>query len=232
MDESRQNQRAVSSLADLAASVFSLILSLRTSTNYGTLPELRARIGEYLDRIDREGLESGIAREDLEAAKYPLVAFLDETILNSQWEGRLAWREQTLQLSLFGEGAAGDRFFERLDKVRTGGDAKAELLEIYWLCLALGFEGKYKILGPDKLRALVDDVGRELGLGRRDPGKSPLSPHGRHRETIRTKEEDNFPTLKVAVICAGSLLLLFLVLFFAMSWIGSGALRDLPNVTS
>jgi type VI secretion system protein ImpK len=223
---------SVSSLTDLAASVFSLILSLRTSANYGTLPELRARIGEYLDRIDREGLQAGIAREDLEAAKYPLVAFLDETILNSEWDGRMAWREHPLQLDLFGEGAAGDRFFERLDKVRGGGEAKADLLEIYWLCLALGFEGKYKILGPDKLRALVDDVGRELGLGRRGPGKRPLSPHGRHRETIRKSEGDRFPTLKVAIACVGGLLVLYLVLFFVMSWTGNGALHNLPDVPS
>ena len=48
---------------------------------------------------------------------------------------------------------AGERFFERLDKVRRAGEGKAELLEIYYLCMALGFEGKYKIAGPAKVGA-------------------------------------------------------------------------------
>jgi type VI secretion system protein ImpK len=230
MDQERNPARGVSSLADLAASLFSLILSLRTSANYGSTEELRTRIAGYLDGIDREGLEAGIAREDLTAAKYPLVAFIDETILNSDWEGRESWREQPLQLDLFGETVAGEKFFERLEKVRAGGEAKVDLLEIYWLCLALGFEGKYKILGPEKLRRLVDDVGRELGYGRVGRDKSPLSPNGRRRETIRAPGDDDFPLAKVAIGCAGGLVVLFLILFFVMGWSESGALRALQHM--
>ncbi len=230
MDEDRNSGRGVSSLADLAASLFSLILSLRTSANYGTPGELRARIGEYLDRIDQEGLQAGIARDDLEAAKYPLVAFIDETILNSEWDGREGWRDHPLQLDLFGETIAGERFFERLEKVQAGGEARADLLEIYWLCLALGFEGKYKILGPERLRALVDDAGRGLGFGQLSPGRAPLSPHGRRRETIRAAGHDAFPLMKVAIGCAGGLVLLFLILFFLMGWSEGGALRHLQSM--
>ncbi len=230
MERERTNDRGVSSLADLAASVFSLILSLRTSANYGTHDELRTKIGGYLDRIDHEGLEAGIARQDLEAAKYPLVAFIDETILNSNWDGREAWRDRPLQLDLFGETVAGERFYERLERVRTGGEATADLLEIYWLSLALGFEGKYKILGPDRLRELIDDVGRELGFAGMSVGKGPISPNGRRRETIRPADEDDFPLRKVALGCAGGLVLLFLILFFVMGWIEGGALRHFHSM--
>jgi type VI secretion system protein ImpK len=146
MEQEKSSSR-VNSLPDLAASLFSLILSLRTSAAYGREDELRSRINEYLGRIDREGRDAGIAREDIEAAKFPLVAFIDETILNSNWEGRERWREHPLQLDLYRETVAGERFFERLEKIRAKGEAKADLLQIYWLCLVLGFEGKYKLLG-------------------------------------------------------------------------------------
>ncbi len=226
MDQEKSSGR-VQSLPDLAASLFSLLLSLRSSAMYGREDELRSRIAEYLGRIDKEGRDAGIAREDIEAAKYPLVAFIDETILNSHWEGRERWREHPLQLDLYGETVAGERFFERMEKIRAKGEATADLLQIYWLCLALGFEGKYKLLGKQKLTQLVDELRRELGFSTSALGKSPISPHGRRRDTGRTAREGNIPMIQIVAGCVGGLALLFLVLWFIVGAAESGALRKL-----
>jgi type VI secretion system protein ImpK len=163
----------------------------------------------------------------LEAVKYPLVAFIDETILNSEWKGREAWRERPLQLDLFGETVAGERFFERLEKIRRAGESKAELLEVYYLCMALGFEGKYKIAGPAKLRELMADVRRELSGVRARSASEALSPHGRRDPGRMAHAEGGIPLLKAGLISAGGLLLLFVILFFLIGRIESGALRDL-----
>ena len=228
--EERSADRRVQSLPDLASSIFSLILSLRGSSAYGTESELRARIGEYLDSIDREGQQAGIARTDLEEAKYPLVAFIDETILNSSWTGREQWREHPLQLDLYGEVVAGERFFDRLETVRRGGDAKMDLLEIYYLCLALGFEGKYKILGKERLHALVDEVRRDLGLQRDRSSRAPISPNGRQRDAREGGAEDDWPWLKIAAGTAGGLVLLFVVLSLLIGMTESGSLRVLETL--
>ncbi len=227
VESERSAARSVHNLPDMAGTLFSLILSLRTSSNYGSEDELRRKILGYLDQIDKEGLEAGIAREDLEAAKFPLVAFIDETILNSEWKGRDAWRERPLQLDLYGETIAGERFFERLEKVRRSGEAKADLLEIYYLCLALGFEGKYKISGPAKLRELLSGVRRELGGVRSRATSEPLSPHDRRDAGRAARVEGGFPALKAGLVALGALALLFLLLFFVIGRIESGALRDL-----
>jgi type VI secretion system protein ImpK len=227
MDNERSQARGVQSLPDMAATLFSLILSLRTSSNYGSETELRRKIAGYLEQIDKEGLDAGIAREDLEAVKYPLVAFIDETILNSEWKGREGWREHPLQLDLFGETVAGERFFERLDKVRRAGETKAELLEIYYLCMALGFEGKYKIAGPAKLRELLTDVRRELSGVRTRSSSEPLSPHDRRDPGRTARSEGGFSLWRWGAISAGALLLLFFILYFLIGRVESGALRDL-----
>jgi type VI secretion system protein ImpK len=226
-ESERSAARNVQNLPDMAGTLFSLILSLRTSSNYGSDEELRRKILGYLDQIDKEGLEAGIAREDLEAARYPLVAFIDETILNSEWKGRESWRERPLQLELYGETIAGERFFERLDKIRRAGDTKADLLEIYYLCLALGFEGKYKISGPAKLRELLADVRRELGGVRSRATSEPLSPHDRRDPGRAARVEHGVLSMKTALIAAGGLVLLFLLLFFVIGRIEAGALREL-----
>lgn len=226
-ESDRSAARSVQNLPDMASTLFSLILSLRTSSNYGTEEELRGKILGYLNQIDKEGLEAGIAREDLEAVKYPLVAFIDETILNSEWKGRERWRERPLQLDLFGETVAGERFFERLDKIRKAGETKADLLEVYYLCLALGFEGKYKISGPAKLREFLADVRRELGGVRAKSSAEPLSPHDRRDVGRAARAESGLPWVKIALYCAGGLFVLFLLFFFVIGRVESGALRDL-----
>ena len=225
--EAEKSGARVRSLPDLAGSLFSLILSLRSSASYGREDELRARIGDYLDRIDKEGREAGIAREDIEAAKYPLVGFIDETILNSDWDGRERWREHPLQLDLYGETVAGERFFERMDKIRQKGESKAELLQIYWLCLVLGFEGKYKIIGKPKLLTLIDEVRRELGFSTSALGKSPISPHGRRRDASRGAREAGPPVMRIVAACAGGLALLFVILFLLIEHAENGALQKL-----
>ena len=227
MEQEKSSARKVSSLPDLAASVFSLILSLRTSGSYGRESELRGRIGGYLDQIDKEGRDAGIAREDLEAAKYPLVAFIDETILNSRWEGRESWRARPLQLDLYGETVAGERFFERLEKLRSRGEAKADQLEVYYLCLALGFEGKYKLAGAERLRLLPDEIRRELGYSRSQLARAPIAPNGRRRESPRKTDEAGLPIWKIAGGCAGGLLLLFVLLYLLIGQSEGGALQKL-----
>lgn len=225
--EQEKSAARVQSLPDLAASLFSLILSLRSSHSFGREDELRSRIGEYLDRIDKEGRDAGIAREDIEAAKFPLVASIDETILNSNWEGRERWRERPLQLDLYGETVAGERFFERMEKIRAKGEAKAELLQIYWLCLALGFEGKYKIMGKQKLVSLIDEIRRELGFSTSALAKAPISPHGRRRDAGKASRESALPTVKIVAGCVGGIALLFLVLWFLVAHSESSALQKL-----
>jgi type VI secretion system protein ImpK len=231
MDQDRSSERRIRSLPDLAASVFSLILSLRSSSSYAGEGELRTRIAGYLEQLDREGREAGIAREDLEAAKYPLVAFVDETILNSSWQHRDAWRERPLQLDLYGETIAGERFFERLEKIRQGGDSKLHLLEIYYVCLALGFEGKYKLSGGDRLRVLTSEIRGQLGYADPDRERTPLSPSGR-RSGYRSREEvgDALPIARIAAICAGGLVLLFVILWFLINHTESGALDALERL--
>ena len=229
MEYEKSSARKVRSLPDLAASIFSLILSLRTSRGYGREDELRSRIGTYLEQIDKEGRDAGIARENLEAAKYPLVAFIDETILNSQWEYREAWRARPLQLDLYGETILGEKFFEQLEKIRAAGDSKHDLLEIYYLCISLGFQGKYSLLGVEKLRSLQEDVRRELGYGR-SQSRAPVSPRGRRKEPRRSNEEDGWPLLKIAAGCAGGLLLLFVILFFLIGHSEGGAVQKLQGL--
>jgi len=79
-------------------------------------------------------------------AKYPVVAFIDETIINSKWKYRNKWKLDPLQLQIFKTNNATYDFYRRLKSLKTDNAVDNEVREVYHLCLLLGFTGKYRLL--------------------------------------------------------------------------------------
>jgi type IV/VI secretion system ImpK/VasF family protein len=105
----------------------------------------RARMKTALKDARREAAMLGYRSEDIDDTEFAVVAFLDEVILTSADPGRDAWAKQTLSVEMYGEAIAGEVFFDKVDEFRRRPDsaALAALLEVYLLCLLLGFEGRY-----------------------------------------------------------------------------------------
>jgi type VI secretion system protein ImpK len=126
--------------------------------------------------IEREAIKVGYRDKEIDDARYALVAFLDETIQRSDDPNRAAW--VPLQSKLYSQAVAGEGVFDRLKTIRTRRDSPdlADVLEIYYLCFLLGYEGRYALAEHEKLENLMDDL-REQIEHMRGP-QSPLSPEG------------------------------------------------------
>lgn len=87
-----------------------------------------------------------------------LVYFVDYIMLNSDWDGRDYWFDTRMETDPavldHVEALGGERFFEDCDQIqrdyeeaerrdRRDKDRLAGLLELYYICLRLGFKGKY-----------------------------------------------------------------------------------------
>src|SRR5262249_23521135 len=75
-------------------------------------------------------------------AQYAGVALVDETVMSSTWPGAEQWRREPLQVHYYDNLLAGEQFFVRLDELRSGADD--DLLEVYFLCLCAGFQGRFR----------------------------------------------------------------------------------------
>lgn len=217
------------SLLELTSGIFSLILSLRRAGDLGPEETLRQRITSYFAGFEREARDLGIVHEDVDKARFALVAFLDETVLDADWSQREPWRDRPLQLDLFAERRGGQRFFDELTQLRRLGEAKREVVEVYHQCLNLGFEGQYRISGREQLEQLKADLDRQLGYDPRDRRELKLSPHGKRRDSANALAEDNFPFWQMAAIASGVLIILFVVYLI---WIGHAtgqALEAIPT---
>jgi type VI secretion system protein ImpK len=102
-------------------------------------------IHEQLQRLIRQAREKALAREvTLERfhdALFPVVAWIDERLsVLPQWQDTRPWRPYMLQRKLFSTSLAGVQFFDRLEMIEPG---DVELREVYVMCLALGFVGRF-----------------------------------------------------------------------------------------
>ena len=175
------------SLLDLMSDGFYLLMLLKR----GQLPSAEApfveSIKRFLDGTERGAVKLGIGSEDVYAAKYAFCAALDEAILSQPSDLREEWERNPLQLRLFGEHLAGEHFFDRLEQLRAQGAPRLPSLEVYYYCLLLGFEGKYRLEGPEKLGYLTARLGDEIAYlkGKRAPFAPHWAPPDRVQHALR-----------------------------------------------
>ena len=160
-----------------------------------------------------------------------MVAFVDESVLNLRSPVFADWPRRPLQEELFGHHVAGEVFFRNLQDLlgKTDSPDLADLLEVYQLCLLLGFAGRYSLGGHGELRAVGEAVAEKIrrirGLAVEISPSWALPP-----EAIRRAGTD--PLVRKFGIAAAASALLALVLFVVYTMIlGSGVstLRDLAG---
>lgn len=216
-------------LAGAFTPVFSLILQIRAAQRLGDGTALRQRIEALLSEAARTARSYNVPEGDVEEATFCLVAFLDEAILATDWPGRDRWSAEPLQLAHYDRYDAGERFFDRLKRLLDEGAARTGVLEVYYLCLALGFKGRYAIQGREVLRRLVEDL--HSRLERANGAAGALSPRGRSREVPAEAEKGGIPTWALWVGAAVLVALLYLGLSFSLSGAANETATDLRALT-
>lgn len=119
-------------------------------------------IVSFLADFDREARKLQIPGEDIDAAKFAFCATFDEFMLNSSVSLREACESQPLQLKVFRDQHAGEYFFEQLETLRSKGGMRLQALEVFHMCLLLGFHGRFTEDTIDKLAYITARVGDEI----------------------------------------------------------------------
>jgi type VI secretion system protein ImpK len=215
--ESLSPDRPISiDLSEVFGPVLTLTMQLRQARDFGNPGILRQRVRELLERTEREAQKIGFAQADIRSAEFALVAFLDETIIASEWNQKDEWLTRPLQLELFDRFDAGEEFFTKLDRLRQRPLDNLSLLRVYYLCLALGFRGKYQVLERDKIRQLIEDIYAEIAHLQRKPVHD-LSPHGQRRDEIVDVVVREVPPWIIGVFALAGGFFFYLVMSFLIS---------------
>lgn len=117
-------------------------------TRQPSFDQVRADIDRLVTNCDVRAAKGNISRDDYDLARFAIFAWIDEGILNSQWNERAQWQRQQLQRIHFQTTDAGELFYERLNGL---GPHQRDVREVFYLCLAMGFTGRYIHEGDDFL---------------------------------------------------------------------------------
>jgi type VI secretion system protein ImpK len=209
-------------ISEIAAECLMLILQLRSTNEYGNPETLKNRVNEMFERFEREARSSGIDNEKINKAKFALVAFLDETIISSSWNQKDVWLSDPLQIRMFDTFNAGEEFFTELKDLRQRSSSNKDVLEIYYLCLALGFKGKYQLQSPESLRRIIDDLNMELHPEMYQ-SIDTISPNAKPSDTVVMTARGGLPTW----VYPASAIVIFLIFYLILSLSATGKANDI-----
>lgn len=174
-------------------------------------------------------------RDGYDQARFALCAWVDEAILSSRWQHKNRWLNDQLQRMYYNTTDAGEEFFERLNSI---GLHQRDVREVYYLCLALGFTGRYCHSGDEynleqiKTSNLKLLLGSSVGLPSLE--RADLFPEAQPSGTAELdKQKMRTGSRLVTSVCLAAPLLLFCILFliyrFTLSGISENFLRTVTN---
>jgi type VI secretion system protein ImpK len=165
-----------------------MVGGMRGSTIQGDVPALRRQALEEIRRFEENARSAGIANEVIIAGRYALCAALDEAVLATPWGAHSDWAQQTLLNTLHREAYGGEKFFEMLDRIAQDPQLRIDLIELQYLCIALGFTGKFQLLeqGQARLAQTQHDIFRRIRTVR-SPPEPELSLNWRGVEDRRSR---------------------------------------------
>jgi type VI secretion system protein ImpK len=143
--------------------LLNIVPQLRTTLQHSDPSGLRDFIAQNIKVFETRAKAAGVASEKVIAARYALCTLLDEAAASTPW-GSGIWAKHSLLIMFHNEAWGGEKFFQLLAKLAENPKANLDLLEFMYICLALGFEGRYRVVenGKAHLDALRERLARLL----------------------------------------------------------------------
>jgi len=126
------------------------IFQQKVATKQPPFEQVKGDIQRLLSESEAYVRKGAFTQEDYDQARFMVCAWVDEVILSSSWGQKGFWQREPLPLQrlYYNTADAGEEVFERLNNL---GLHQQDVREVYYLCLALGFKGRFIHQGDDYL---------------------------------------------------------------------------------
>lgn len=118
-----------------------------------SVDKVRVEIINLIEKSEKISAEIGISDIDYDTAKFAVIVWTDERIMQSSWEGKSLWRKNLLQKEYYKTTGGGVEFYNKLGALEPD---QNEVREVYYLCLVSGFQGVYGTSNDDII--IRDDI--------------------------------------------------------------------------
>ncbi|MDM0117249.1 DotU family type VI secretion system protein [Variovorax sp. J22R133] len=199
-------------LVSAAGRLLMLIGKLRNLVQPRDVAALRSSAADAVNQFDANARRAGVGNETVLAARYVLCTALDEAVSNTPWGVQAGWNHQSLLVQFHNEAQGGEKVFQLLAKLAQDVPTHRQLLELIYSVLALGFEGRYRVI-PNG-RGQLDSVRQRLAdliAKDRPVVEAELSPHWRGEGAGTVRLRESLPLWVFGVL---------FLLILALAWFG------------
>lgn len=210
--------RGLNPLVGAAAPLLRLASQLRSTLSHPDPASLRNRVVDEVKAFESRARGEGLQNEVVLTARYLLCTLLDESVLATPWGSTSVWSKQGLLISFHREAWGGEKFFVILEHLLQNPAGNLHLLELIYLCLALGFQGRYHVQdrGVAALEDLREQLYRVLRQQRGDFERE-LSPHWRGVVDKRSPLVRILPLWVLGAVAAALLVLAYAGFSYALN---------------
>lgn len=163
-------------LVDAASSLLGMVLRVRQLDEMSDIERLYRQVVDEIASIEVELTEQGYDRPTLLAFRYVLCSFIDEAVMSTHWGQQSRWAEHSLLTRFHNETWGGEKVFSILSRLQQEPQRYRDMLEFIYLCLCLGFEGRYRVMehGREEYEQIVRTLGDQLA-SLEDAGEESLT---------------------------------------------------------
>jgi len=195
--------------------LLNVLPQLRSSVQHPNPIALRDSLAQGVRQFEAQARAAGVSTEKVVAARYALCTLIDETVASTPVGASGAWAQQGLLALFHGETGGGEKFFQLLARLAENPQANQDLLELMYVCLEFGFEGRYRVVdgGQRQLEAIRQ---RLLMIVRKQRGEyeRDLSPNWRGLSVATQRRLGAVPLWVVAAVTG----VLLVVVYAAFEW--------------
>jgi type VI secretion system protein ImpK len=133
-------------LVAAANPLLNVIPQIAGSIEHPNPAALRETLARGVREFEARARSAGATTEKVVAARYALCTMIDEAAAGTPWGASGAWAQHGLLALFHGEVEGGEKFFQILARLAENPQANLDVIELMYICLELGFEGRYRIL--------------------------------------------------------------------------------------
>jgi type VI secretion system protein ImpK len=217
-------------LVRAANPLLDLVPPLRRMASHPDVEALRMQLIQAIKNFEASAKAAQVQHDQIAAARYALCTLLDETISSTPWGGGGVWASRSLLVAFHNEAFGGEKFFLILQKLSQAPKDNVDALELMYLCLALGLEGRYRVIdnGRSQLDALRERL-LQLIAQQKTPVEAELSPHWKGASG---KGEPLWRMVPVWIMAALAAVILILLQLFLGHRLGSASDPVFANLLS
>ncbi|MFC0396980.1 type IVB secretion system protein IcmH/DotU [Paraburkholderia rhizosphaerae] len=195
------------------------------------IARLREQAVAQVQSFESNAQTLGVSSQTVVAARYVLCTMIDESVNNAPWGDLSGWAQKTLLVTFHGETYGGAKFFQILDRLSVDFSRHLDLIELMYICLALGFGGRYLVEpgGLGRLADIQDDLYRRI-RGLREAPAAELAPHWRGIEDRRNPLLRYVPLWVIAVAALCILLAAFLFFYTRLNTLSDPVSAQLAKI--